>query len=117
MRRVRVRVKGECDRVHTVIDLLQSDDGVGRQALLSILIQQEGLRSDRALLWWQHGGVLRGGVHGGHGGSGGRVRARDALSLADAGRAAATAERSGEVGGGDGETEGRSKAPVSDWSV
>jgi len=74
-----VRVRSECDRVHTVVDLLQCHDGIGRQALLSILIQQEGLRRDRTLLWWQHGGVLRGGVHGGHGGSGGRVRAERAL--------------------------------------
>ena len=80
MRRLRARVKSECDRVHTVVDLLQCHHGIGRQALLSILIQQEGLRSDWALLWWQHGGVLlRGGVHGGHDGSGGRVRARRAL--------------------------------------
>jgi hypothetical protein len=78
MRRLRVRVRSECDRVHTVVDLLQCHHGVGRQALLSILIQQEGLRSDRTLLWRQHGGVLRGGVHGGHGGSGGIVRARRA---------------------------------------
>jgi hypothetical protein len=53
--------------VRTVVDLLQRNDGVGGQALLSILIQQEGLRSNWALLRWQHRGVLRGGIHGRHG--------------------------------------------------
>jgi hypothetical protein len=50
----------------TIVDLLQCNDRVGGQALLRILIQQEGLRSDWALLRWQHGGVVRGGIHGRH---------------------------------------------------
>jgi hypothetical protein len=51
----------------TIVDLLQCNDRVGGQALLRVLIQQEGLRSDWPLLRWQHGGVLRGGIHGRHG--------------------------------------------------
>jgi len=104
-----IEVGSKLYQIHTVVDLLQCHDGIGGQALLSILIQQEGLRSNWTLLRWQHGGVLRGGIHGRHDGNG--VRARRAL--AGAGRAA-TAVRCGEVSGGDGR-EGRSKAPVSDW--
>jgi hypothetical protein len=57
-----------CDQLMklTIVDLLQCNDRVGGQALLRILIQQEGLRSDWALLRWQHGGVVRGGIHGRH---------------------------------------------------
>lgn len=49
---------------HTVVNLLQRDDGVLRQALLRILIQQEGLGCDRALLLWRwHCRMLVVGIH------------------------------------------------------
>ena len=35
---------------HTVVDLLQCNDGVLRQALLRVLVEQEGLGRDGALL-------------------------------------------------------------------
>lgn len=35
---------------HTVVDLLQCNDGVLRQALLRVLVEEEGLRRDGALL-------------------------------------------------------------------
>lgn len=35
---------------HTVVDLLQCNDGVLRQTLLRVLVKQKGLRCDRALL-------------------------------------------------------------------
>lgn len=38
----------------TVVDLLQGDDAVWRQALLCILVEEEGLRRDRARLGWGH---------------------------------------------------------------
>lgn len=79
----------------TIIDLLQRNDGVGRQALLGILIQQEGLRSDWPLLRRQHGGVLRGGIHGRHCSVMMRAARRGPSSC-----------------GGKGS---RSKQPVSDW--
>ena len=71
----------------TVVDLLKGHDRVGRQALLRVLIQQEGFGRNRALLRWQHGGVLRGSIHDRHGGQGGDCQAR-AGQLRDEGLAA-----------------------------
>lgn len=53
---------------HTVVDLLQRHDRVCRQALLRILIQQEGLGGNWALLRRQHLLLLRVEIHGRHGG-------------------------------------------------
>lgn len=39
----------------TVVDLLQCNDRVCRQALLRILVKQKSLRGDRALLRRHHG--------------------------------------------------------------
>ena len=50
---------------HTVVDLLQSDDRVGRQTLLRVLGEQEGLGGDGALLRRGHARVLVGGIHAG----------------------------------------------------
>ena len=69
----------------TIVDLLQCNDRVGGQALLRILIQQEGLRSDWPLLRWQHGGVLRGGIHGRHYCSGMTGAGRAAVEGSEAG--------------------------------
>lgn len=50
---------------HTVVDLLEGDDRVLGQALLGVLVEQEGLWGDRALLSGGrgHGRVLVVGIH------------------------------------------------------
>lgn len=42
----------------TVVDLLQCDDGVCGQALLRILVEQEGLWRHGPLLRWRHGRLV-----------------------------------------------------------
>lgn len=49
----------------TVVDLLQGDDAVGRQALLGVLVEQKRLWGDRARLGRGHLGVVLRGIHGG----------------------------------------------------
>ena len=58
----RVCLHGES---RTVVDLLQCDDRVCRQALLRVLVKQEGLWCNGALLRRRHGRVLVVGIHDG----------------------------------------------------
>lgn len=60
MRRCRSNSTSVTGAEHTVINLLQGDDAVRRQALLCVLVQEEGLRRDGASLRWGH---LGGGKH------------------------------------------------------
>lgn len=58
----------------TVVDLLECDDRICRQIVLRVLVEQEGLGGDGALLLLgrRHGGVLVARIHGGGGGEAGR---------------------------------------------
>ncbi|KAH9828324.1 hypothetical protein Tdes44962_MAKER02489 [Teratosphaeria destructans] len=71
-----------CPReIRTIVDLLQRDHGICWQALLRILVEEEGLRRDRTarawLSWrWHHAGML----DRKHGGGGEWDQAEQALA-------------------------------------
>lgn len=59
-------VDAERSAKHTVVNLLERDDRVLGQALLGVLVEEEGLRGDRTLLGGRrrHGRVVVVGIHG-----------------------------------------------------